>query len=559
MPRYAAAQFFSGTDVTANLATCRSWISRAAAVGAELVVLPENCNRVRDFADRQTCWNLTERIDGEFVRGLAALAAEFGVWVAAGVDVAADEAPVVHISQLLFDPQGSLAARVNKHVLWDYEYTLFEAGDEPYEVVDTPLGRIGMLLCADGIVPETPRALGLLGAQVLVNSLNSRGPDELRVHIPLRALENRVFHVSANTVGGPSDAWPWMGGSQIITPDGRRLAEASEVDEDLIWADFDPTDADDKSTALVDDAFAWRRPDLYGRMVEALDELPVAAMYGSNSASPRPVPTALLQVSRHHSDEWTLTRVAGQIEWAGRQGARLGVLPELFALEDSGVGDPDAAADASAAALDVVAKAAAAADMVVVGSFVERDGDALYHSAVVVGRSGDVLGSYRKAHLNREERRWATAGSELVVLDTDVGRLGLMIGDEVWIPEVARILALEGAEIICHPTCWDRHEAAHVAATERTEENRVHLVSTTRLDGPTDIGSQIVRANAFQGGEPIALMRYPTGYWTRPGFEEQLVIELDLDESHSKLMGPHLDPLATRAPQLYEAFVKPTR
>jgi predicted amidohydrolase len=139
----------------------------------------------------------------------------------------------------------------------------------------------------------------------------------------------------------------------------------------------------------------------------------------------------------------------------------------------------------------------------------------------------------------------------LDVVRTPVGVLGVLISDEIWVPEVARVLAVEGAELLCHPTDWNRDEAATVAATERAEENRVHIVSSTRLDSPASVGSQIMRADEFLGGAPIALMRYPTAYPSRPGFEEQIAITLDLREARSKLMGPHLDPLATRAPALY--------
>jgi len=204
--RVAAAQFFSGTDVTSNLALAAGYVRSAAEAGAALVVLPENSNRVRDYASREECFAHAEDLDGAFVTGLAAVCAETGIFCVVGVDLRGDAAPDVHIASVLIGPDGVVRHVHRKHVLWDYEYTLFVPGDEPLKVVDTEIGRLGLLLCADGIVPDVPRVLALSGAQILCNSLNSRGPDELRVHVPLRAIENRVYHVSANTVGGPADA-----------------------------------------------------------------------------------------------------------------------------------------------------------------------------------------------------------------------------------------------------------------------------------------------------------------------------------------------------------------
>jgi predicted amidohydrolase len=555
--RVAAAQFFSGTDVAANTELCLRYVRQAADAGAKLVVLPENANRVRDFADRQACWAHAETLDGSFVTALRDTARELAIHVVVGVDVRGARQPDVYIASVLIGPDGGIVGVHNKHVLWDYEYTLFTPGAEPYEVFDTELGRIGLLLCADGIVPETPRALALLGAEILCNSLNSRGPDELRVHVPLRAMENRVWHVSANTVGGPPDAFPWMGGSQIVSPSGDRLAEASERFAELVVADIVPSLARDKVDPVSGDVFARRRPDLYSILGEPETEVPVAALYGPADGPSERVVVAALQVSHFPTSDWSVTRALGQIAHAGRKGVRLGVLPEQFCFARGEIGqDPDAAARRSADVLARLATACAEASVHTVVNLVERDGDHLYSTAFLLDATGSVAHRYRKTHLRPDETPWATPGARLDVVGTDVGVLGLLVSDEIWVPEVARVLAVSGAEILCHPTDWDRDEAATVAATERAEENRVHVVSSTRLDSPAGVGSQVVRADEFVPGAPIALMRYPTAYSSRPGFEEQVAIELDLREARSKVMGPHLDPLATRAPQLYGPLLR---
>ena len=556
--RVAAAQFFSGTDVPANLRLCADHITRAVDAGARLVVLPENSNRVRDYADRGQCWEHSETLDGAFVTGLREIARDLGVYIVAGVDLRGETAPDVYICSVLVGPDGQIIGVHRKHVLWDYEYTLFVPGDEPYQIFETELGRVGLLLCADGIVPDTPRALALLGAQILCNSLNSRGPDEYRVHVPLRAIENRVFHVAANTVGGPPDAWPWMGGSQIVAPDGSRLADAGEHEPGIVVADIDPTEAEDKTMPEVGDVFARRRTDLYGPLTTPLESLPVAPMCGPapKEMPPRPLRVATLQVSHFPNTEWTITRALGQISYAGQRGADLGVLPSFFCFRPGEEAeDPAAAAELSTRVLERLAGACSEAGLWVVAHLVEESASKYYSTAYLLDRSGRVVHTYRKTHLTPAEQKWATPGDRIDVARTEIGAIGMMIDDEVWVPEVARLLTLEGAEVIAHPTDWRVPEAAHVAATERTEENRVHLVSCTRLDSPADVGSQVVRSDEFAPGQPIALMRYPTGYWSRPGFEEQLLVELDLRESHSKMMGYHLDPVATRSPELYGMFL----
>src|SRR5437868_2374276 len=123
--RVATAQFFSGDDAAANLATVVGYMRRAADAGAQLLVTPENPNRVRDFAGREDAWAKAEDLDGPFVEGIRAAARELGLMVAVGVDLRGETAPDVHIAQILVDVDGEILHVHHKTVFWDYEYTLF--------------------------------------------------------------------------------------------------------------------------------------------------------------------------------------------------------------------------------------------------------------------------------------------------------------------------------------------------------------------------------------------------------------------------------------------------
>lgn len=558
MVRAAAAQFFSGPDVEANLDRVVGFMREAAAAGADVIVTPENSNRVRDYADRAECFEKSESLDGAFVTGIRRAARELGIMIAVGVDLRGETAPDVHIASVLIDAEGEIVHVHHKTVFWDYEYTLFTPGTKQVEVVETAIGRVGLLLCADGIVPEVPRILALKGAEVLLNSLNSRGPDEMRVHEPLRAIENHVWHIAANTVGGPADGYPWTGGSQVISPLGEILANAGETEEGMVWADITPATSHPKKLQGIGDLSAFRRPELYGELRREIDDHAAAAMYGPvpEDTAARLVRIATLQTSWYHATSWTLTRAVAQVAYAARRGAQLGVFPELFIHAPGSIAaDPAAAAALGEEAVTALRAAAAEHGVWIVVNVVERDGEHFFSTAHLIDADGAIAASYRKAHLSEDERAWATAGDDLVVAETPLGRIGLMIGNEVWLPEVSRILALRGAEIIAHPVSWDRLEAATQAATERTEENRVHLVSVARTDNPAGHGSQVVVADRFIPGQPVAVMRYPTAYSSRTGFEEDLFLDLDLVDSHSKVQGYHLDPLATRQPHLYDVLV----
>eukprot|EP00929_Paragymnodinium_shiwhaense_P002494 TRINITY_DN102755_c0_g1_i1.p1 TRINITY_DN102755_c0_g1~~TRINITY_DN102755_c0_g1_i1.p1 ORF type:complete len:607 (+),score=114.71 TRINITY_DN102755_c0_g1_i1:99-1919(+) len=570
--RYATAQFFSGDVIADNLALVAHWAEKAKAAGAHCLVTPENSNLNRAFfkdgkPSKDVAWEKSEAIDGSFVKGCQALAARLKMYLVVGIDFRGEDKPTVIIGQFLFGPTGEVLHVHRKTVLWDYEYTLFEPGSQPLQVVATPIGRIGLHSCADQIVPDVPRTLALLGAEVYCNSLNSRGPDEARTHIPLRAIESGVWHVSSNTVGNPSDEgllWPWTGGSQIIAPDGSVLAHCDEETEMMVCADICPARAGRKDGLphIVPDLFAWRRPELYQRLVEPIDKVPAASMYGpiakGSEADGLPaVKWAMMQLSFIHTRKATEWMCSRQANYAARRGAHAGLLPELFCFKRGEVAqDPAAAGQYSTHIASMLSGLAKEHNIWLATTLVESAEEKFYHTAYLwEAGTGAVKMKYRKSHLSRDEPSWATAGDSLCpVLDCGAaGRVAFVIGDEMWVPEIARVLALEGVETVLHPCDWDRREAPHCCATERCSENRTHILSVARLDNVAREGSQVSFAGEFVPGhtEPIALMRYSQCQWQRYGVEEQLLVELQRREAHCKMMGFHLDVLATRQPALY--------
>lgn len=113
----------------------------------------------------------------------------------------------------------------------------------------------------------------------------------------------------------------------------------------------------------------------------------------------------------------------------------------------------------------------------------EREGVAIYNTAVLLDREGRLVGKYRKVYLPREEvEAGLTPGTGYPVFETDFGRVGLMICWDVQYTDPARALALAGAEMILMPI-WGGHETL---AKARAIENHVFLVSSG-YDFPTMI------------------------------------------------------------------------
>jgi predicted amidohydrolase len=111
----------------------------------------------------------------------------------------------------------------------------------------------------------------------------------------------------------------------------------------------------------------------------------------------------------------------------------------------------------------------------IVAGIYEREGHALYNTAVLLDRKGEVAGKYRKVYLPREEIEGGlTAGSDYPVFRTDFGNVGVMICWDIQYPDPARALALRGAELILVPI-WGGNETLGKA---RAIENRVFIASS---------------------------------------------------------------------------------
>jgi predicted amidohydrolase len=115
-------------------------------------------------------------------------------------------------------------------------------------------------------------------------------------------------------------------------------------------------------------------------------------------------------------------------------------------------------------------------NLYIVAGLLEKEGEVVYNTAVLIDRKGNLAGKYRKTSLPREEiDGGVTPGNSFPVFDTDFGRIGMMICWDVTFPEPARALAQQGAEVIFLPIWGGDINLARARAIE----NQVYLVSST--------------------------------------------------------------------------------
>jgi len=265
--RVAAAQAEPNPgDIAGNAAVAARLAARAAGEGARLVVLPEmfltgyHVPALRaDPVGTHLAVDETTRIGDIRLDPLRAVARDQKVVVVVSAAVRHADARRTN-SALVIDRRGGVLSAYDKQHLWGEEVDLFSPGTEGATLaVDG--WWLGLGICYDASFPEHGRAAADDGAYGYLCPIGYQEGSQHRrdLHGAARALDNTMYVVFANQVGGASPA-RFNGGSAIYEPEGRPLRRAPDFGEHIILADFDPTELGRIRLAhrmLVD-----RRPDL---------------------------------------------------------------------------------------------------------------------------------------------------------------------------------------------------------------------------------------------------------------------------------------------------------
>ena len=235
----------------------------------------------------------------------------------------------------------------------------------------------------------------------------------------------------------------------------------------------------------------------------------------------------------------------------GQVDADLIVLPELFATGYQFVSQEEvfqlAEPVPDGATTKRLADMAARRGMTIVAGLPELDGRRCFNSAVVVGPNG-FIGCYRKTHLFFEETLWFTPGdSGFHVWDIGMAKVGVMICFDWYYPESARTLALQGADIIAHPSNLVLPHCPDSMVT-RCLENRVFSVTANRIGSEARGGKDRL---TFIGMSEVVSPRGWILHRAPRETEDLTIVEIDPAEARIKALNDYNDLLRDRRPALY--------
>ena len=196
--------------------------------------------------------------------------------------------------------------------------------------------------------------------------------------------------------------------------------------------------------------------------------------------------------------------------------------------------------------------------VVIVTSLFEKRAPGLYHNtAVVIEKDGSIAGKYRKMHIPDDpayyEKFYFTPGDlGFKPIDTSVGRLGVLVCWDQWYPEAARIMALQGAEILIYPTAIGYESSDTADEQQRQREawttvqrghavaNGLPVVSVNRVGHEPDPSGQ-TNGITFWGSSMVVGPQGELHYRASDNEEESIVVDIDLDHSeHVRRWWPFL-------------------
>lgn len=266
----------------------------------------------------------------------------------------------------------------------------------------------------------------------------------------------------------------------------------------------------------------------------------------------RELKIGILQQHNIADTKKNIERLAENITDLAQRGAELVVLQELhnslYFCQTEDVNNFDLAEPIPGPSTDFYGELARKLGIVLVTSLFEKRAAGLYHNtAVVIEKDGTIAGKYRKMHIPDDpayyEKFYFTPGDiGFHPIDTSVGRLGVLVCWDQWYPEAARLMALQGAEMLIYPTAIGYESSDTEAEQQRQREawttvmrghavaNGLPVITVNRVGHESDPSEQ-TGGIQFWGSSFVAGPQGELLYRASDNEEESIILNIDLDHS----------------------------
>ena len=459
-------------ELDKNIIAATAIAEEAAKNGARLIVMPEAAVSGYIYRDLEQFLPYMDTVPGKTTDSLAGVTKKYNCYIAIGIAEIDRDTGLTYNTGALIGPQGFIG-KYRKNGLNPSDVLWFVPGNTGYPVFETELGRITMIICYDDTYWEPARVAALKGCDMIAYICSSDrllpqlGEQAAGKHSTIAAVQHQsawsglamiaADRNNAETNPTTGVTVTYGGSASIWQADGERIAHASATDYNktmtnkpsIIYGMIDPARFDNAQKQTLE----RRRPELYKELAFYRAPTDTAA-----TKNPCEVFAAAVQYRLDENDfEGNLNRCDALIQkmQGGSAAFNLVVLPSL---SFSGPVSKSNVEQISEKALGRSTQAAS--DFAVrlkthlVASFIEKDGARYFHTAVLLAPDGKVLGQYRQTHLDPAESEFLSAGDDLPVFETSIGKVGILLNDDFRFPEASGMLSLRRADIIAAPVNW---------------------------------------------------------------------------------------------------------
>jgi predicted amidohydrolase len=447
--------------------------TQAAQNGARLIVLPEVATTGFIYANPAAIEPYLDTIPGKTTAALEPIARQYNAYVVVGLYEKDKVTGLTHNAAVLIGPKGVIG-KYRKNQLPPGDFILSSPGNLGFPVFETDIGKIALLICFDDTRLQNLLLPNLRGADILAMPIGSdsmpafEGAPTYGNHSTIANVATVAGWLGVNVVaaniigieGAPNlGVTQFRGGASIWNSKGERLAAGPVTTwnqprkAQTIYATLN---VEDKSLQK-DYWLKTRRPELY----KAYNHFHMPVDPFANE-TPRQISALLVQYeSQPEAIQENYTKVESLIreQTFSSNIIVLPLNPFLGQVKLDKINIAKHAEPLKGSSYQLASNLAKKYKTYLLFTMPERNGNQFYQTAVLFDFNGNEAGVYRKSHLNESERIWAQPGHDLPVFSTgDLGRIGIMIDDEVRIPEIAEVYALKRADLILIPAMFNQKE-----------------------------------------------------------------------------------------------------
>lgn len=455
-------------DVEGNIQGILKAATIASNNGANLMVFPEFT--VTGFGYIPSGPSDFDTIPGRATKAIESVTRKYNNYVVVGMYELDTVTGIIHNAAALIGPKG-LVGKYRKNQIPPGDYDVAAPGNLGFPVFNTDIGKIAMLICFDDSRLQSLLIPNLRGADILAMPIGSdtlpkfekmsNGNHSTISNIAVLAGWMGVNVVASNQTGivnfptfGLVDQL--TGGSTIWDNNGNQLAQSKvstwtkPLPPETIYATFDPAKKSEQKTFWLN----HRRPELYGAY-----NLYKAPVDTSANNTQNQISALLVQYEPVNGNVDANAKKVDSLIVQNQSVFNLAVLPfnsflgnvKLTKTNVSQFAEP-----LNGKSYNLASDLAKKYKTYLLFSMPEVDGGKYYETAVLFDFNGKQAGIYRKSHLNDDEQRWASPGNGLPVFSTnDLGRVAVMLNDEVRIPELAEVYGLNRVDLILIPAAYD--------------------------------------------------------------------------------------------------------